>query len=565
MRTVYGKLTTLLFLCIVELMLFLPMRSGLEDHLYAYPHSLRMNKGDSYDITYELDADHAQKINYTSLDSSVAIVDPKGRVTAMSPGSTDIHLTAAGGARTSVHIEVAGVPTTQLQLNTDYVRMEKGDVTGLTASFNADADDTRLEWRSMDAAIAQVDHIGRVTAMRGGETQVYAQAPNGLNAAATIFVHVSGDVVRITPEALTLGTGSSLKMGTYYMPDDTTDVVNGWTSSDSHVLSVDPDGTVHAVGIGQAILSVFTEEGLSTSAVVKVEQSAANFDITPSAVTIERGDFIDLEPRFLNADGTPNTESTTHYIDWASSDPGVASVEAGRVIGHKSGLVRITASSDGKVAACDLTVHVLVREITLDKQQVYLLREDTVKPIQLIATINPADPDDPTITYSTNNDMVANVSQDGIVTMTGGYGTAIITARAASGAVAHCEINVVTEIPDPNASASPAPLDRTEQTGTDVHGGDAGGTPSGGFSFDDIGNGVESRRNIEDYTHSDLPSGGDSKPAGSAPPASGGFSFDDIGNTIQAPKDLEDAGISPGTSKPADPAQGATAGGLFEF
>ena len=570
MRTVYGKLTTLTFVVIAALMLFLPMRSGLEDHLYAYPHSLRMNKGDSYDITYELDADHAQAVSYASLDESIATVTKAGRVTAMSPGATDIHLTATGGARTTVHIEVAGVPTTQLQLNTDYVAMEKGEVTGLSASFNEDAYDTRVEWRSMDPAIAEVNNVGRVTARRGGLTQVYALAPNGLSAAATVFVHVPGDVVRITPEELTVGTGATLKMGTYYLPDDTTDNANGWTSSDSHVLSVDEDGTIHANGVGQAILSVFTEEGLSSSSVVKVEQSAEYFDISPAAVTIQRGDSIVLEPRFLNADGTPNQESRGHYIDWISTNPEVASVENGRVIGHKSGTARITAAADGKIASCELRVQVLVREVTLDQEQVYLLREDTVKPIRLTATISPADPDDPTITFTTNNDMVANVSEDGLVTMTGGYGTAIITARAASGAVAHFELNVVTELPDPNATPTPLPLDRTYAGGTSIDGGSTSSgssdSGSGGFSFDDIGNGVEAPKDIENIEGgSDIPASPASPAAQSGAASSGGFSFDDIGNGVEAPKDIADAGIAPANTPRTNVSQAAEASELFEY
>ena len=185
MKTVYGKLTGMIVLILAALLLLIPMRSGQEDHLYAYPRNLRMNRGDSYGITYTLDADRYQKVSYTSVDESVATVDSDGLITAVSPGSTDIHLDAAGGARTTVHVEVVGTPATRLTLNTDSVTMEKGQVTGLRAAFNDGADDTRIEWHSRDDAIASVDEIGRVTAVSGGRTQVYAVAPSGLSAALT--------------------------------------------------------------------------------------------------------------------------------------------------------------------------------------------------------------------------------------------------------------------------------------------------------------------------------------------------------------------------------------------
>jgi uncharacterized protein YjdB len=72
----------------------------------------------------------------------------------------------------------------------------------------------------------------------------------------------------------------------------------------------------------------------------------------------------------------------------------------------------------------------------------------TAQPIQLTATITPSDPDDPAMTWTTSNDMVAGVDENGLVTLTGGYGTAVITARAASGAEAKYTVNVVLELPD---------------------------------------------------------------------------------------------------------------------
>lgn len=302
MKTVYGKLTALIFALVIGLMLFLPMRFGQEDHLYAYPRNIRMRAGDSYAIQYVLDSDHAQAIRYASVDENVAQVTKQGRITAMNPGTTDIHLDAEGGAKTTIHVEVIGTPTTLLALNAERLTLEKGEVTGLNVTFNEGADDTRVEWGSDDSAIASVDTTGRVTANRGGHTKVYAVTPTGIRADAEVFVHVSGDAMRITPEELTVGTGANLKMGAIYFPDDATEEIVRWTTSDANVLTVDADGTIHAVGVGRPVLSAFTKEGLTTSAVINVEKAAESFDLNPSAVTLERGDTLDLETRFLDAE-----------------------------------------------------------------------------------------------------------------------------------------------------------------------------------------------------------------------------------------------------------------------
>lgn len=461
MKTATGKLAALTFLLIAAVMLFAPMRSGMEDFLYARPRAIRMNPGDSYDITYRLYADEPQPIAFESADESVAAVNSAGRVTAMGYGKTQIRLTARDGAKAAVQVEVAGAPASTLALNAASLAMEKGQVTGLRAIFDDAAEDTRIEWTSQDETIAQVDAIGRVTAVGGGVTRITAATPGGLSASAEVSVHVSGTAMRITPEDVTVGNGAQLEMQSYYLPPDTTDEIDHWSSSDRGVLRVSGDGVLTTTGEGTAVLSVFSKEGLSGSTVIKVEKAADEFEVSPAAATLERGNTLALEPRFLNAQGQVDEQSSAHYVTWSSSSPDIASVEDGVVTALRSGTATITAAADGKTASCSLRVQVLIHEVTLNLDEVYLLREQTVDPIQLEAAFSPADPDDPTITYATNNDLVATVDQNGLVTPVGGYGTAIITARAASGAEARFVVNVVTELPE--GYAPPAATDAGDE------------------------------------------------------------------------------------------------------
>ena len=500
MRTVYGKLIALVFALTIAMLLFLPMRYAREDHLYAYPRSIRMRKGDTYNIKYVLDSDHAQTISYASVDRYVAEVSKQGRITAMNPGATDIHLDASDGAKTTVHVTVVGTPATTLRLNTPQLTLEKGEVSGLSAIFNAGADETLVEWHSEDDAIAAVDATGRVTALRGGRTRVYAVTPAGIRADAEVYVHVSGDAMRITPEALTVGTGSTLKMGAIYFPDDATENIVRWTTSDASLLTVDEDGTLHAVAVGKPVLSVFTEEGLTSSAVINVEKAADSFDLSPSAVTLERGDTLEMETRFLDAEGNPDIEAGHHYIQWQSSDTSVATVENGVLTAVKSGETLISASADGMTATCELKVQVLVHEITLNETERYLLKEDVRKPIQLTATLRPADPDDPTIEWTTSNDLVANVDPNGLVTMTGGYGTAVITARASSGAEAHFTVSLVTQLPEPEPEET-GTADAPEAADGEPAAADAAPTEApeeDAFSFSDIGVEVEGQHSADE-------------------------------------------------------------------
>ena len=448
MKTAYGKLTTLVALLIVGTLLFAPMRFGNEDILYAHPRRVRMNPGDSYPLSYRLDSDTPQSVSYASTDNAVAAVNSNGLVTAMGPGTAQIRLDAEKGARATVQIEVTGRSATTLTLNTESLYMEKGQISGLRAIFSDDAESTLVKWRSDDESVAQVDAIGRVLAVGGGTTRVRAVATDGLTASAAVNVHVSGTAMHITPEDVTLGVGSVLRLSTYYLPADTTDSVFRWDSNAPGVLQVQDDGTVFARSPGNAVLSVFSKDGLSTSTVVTVEPAAPEFEVSPAVATLDRGATLTLSARFMNADGQEDTDASGHYITWTTSDPSVATVDNGLVTAVNSGTARISAAADGKIASCALTVQTLVEEVQLEPKQLYVLREQTDTPIQLEAEVFPADADNTRLKYTTDNDLVATVNGWGRVTLVGGYGTATITARAESGAEAKFIVSVVAELPE---------------------------------------------------------------------------------------------------------------------
>ena len=447
MKTAYGKLTALIALLIGGILLFAPMRFGGEDYLYAHPRSVKMNPGDSYPLSYRLDSDRPQTVSYTSTNESVVTVAQDGTATAVGPGSAQVLLNAESGAKALVQIEVAGLPVSTLTLNTDALYMEKGQITGLKATFNDKADNTLVQWRSEDDSVATVDAIGRVCAVGGGRTHVIVTAENGLTARAYVSVHVPGKAMLISPEDVTVGTGAYLRLSTRYLPADTTDDVLGWLSSDESVLRVGEDGMLYADHQGQAVLSVFSQEGLSASTVITVEPPVAEFEVSPAEATIDRGDTLKLEARFFDAQGNADAEAGKHFITWTSSDPSVATVQDGVVTALSSGTARVSAAADGKVASCVLHVQTLVEEVRLNLDELYVLREQTVMPIQLEAEVIPADADDTRLTWTADNDLVATVTQRGLVRLVGGYGTATITATAATGAEARFVVNVVSELP----------------------------------------------------------------------------------------------------------------------
>lgn len=97
-----------------------------------------------------------------------------------------------------------------------------------------------------------------------------------------------------------------------------------------------------------------------------------------------------------------------------------------------------------------------VSEVTLDQTAVTLKPGETV---QLHATVNPENATNKTVTFSADNQQVATVSEDGLVTAHA-PGQATITAKTANGKIATCVITVENDavvIPPSNDIVAPTP------------------------------------------------------------------------------------------------------------
>lgn len=442
MKTAFGKLTVLAFVLAIGLLLLAPMRSGIEDSLTASIETVSLEPGETANVTYHLVSESAQTVAYSSDNHYIAAVSQQGLITAVSPGSTTIRLTAQGGASAEVDVHVSGVPVKTFSLNTHLLEMNKGDVSGLSYEFNYGATAQRVSWTSANPEIVTVDGAGRLTAVGSGETYVTATAAGGMSDQALIRVSVRGTAMQIVPGELTVGVGTVFSLRVSYLPEDTTDEVIQWSSSAPQVLSVDETGTARAISAGTARVSAVTRNGLNASALITVEPASKDFRLSTTELTIERGETYALEACFIDAEGLVD-EGVKHHVQWESSVPGVAMVEDGVVTAVRSGKTVITAKADGFEAQCEVKVQTSVKEVHLNVTEQTVYQNQTEEPFQIRATVLPADADDGTLSYRSDNELVASVSSKGLVTMTGGCGTAVITVEAKSGATAVCIINVV--------------------------------------------------------------------------------------------------------------------------
>ena len=161
----------------------------------------------------------------------------------------------------------------------------------------------------------------------------------------------------------------------------------------------------------------------------------------------------------LTATITPSN-ATNQNVTWKSSDTKVATVDNGLVTAVAEGTATITVTTtDGNFQdTCTVTVtqpaETPVTSVTLDKTSLTL---DVGGSDTLAATVKPDDATNKAVKWSSSNENVATVNQNGNVKAVGA-GKATITATTAdgSGVSATCEVTVNGPVLPPQPS-DPAP------------------------------------------------------------------------------------------------------------
>ena len=394
---------------------------------------LELKTGENETLTATVKPDDATDptVSWSSSDEKIAtVVD--GVVTGVAAGSATITATAGDKTATcAVTVSEAVVPVTEISLDKEKLDMTEGDTETLTATVKPDnATVKTVTWKSSDETIAKVVD-GVVTAVKAGSVVITATAGDK---SATCEVFVSKKVipvtkVTITPSTLNLATGETATLTVSVEPEGATYEVE-WSSSDETVATI-VDGVVTAVGEGTATVTAVVGDD-SATCVVTVETPIESITLDKTELEMVKGD-----TETLTVTINPETAKEVK-VTWSSSDEKIATVdETGKVTAVGAGEATITAKAGGKEATCKVTVKVPVESITLDKTSLTLKEGATAV---LVATVKPDDATDKTVTWSSSDETIATVDNNGKVTGIK-EGEATVTAKAGD-KTATCKVTV---------------------------------------------------------------------------------------------------------------------------
>ena len=373
-------------------------------------------------------------VTWSSSNTSIATVDSNGNVRGIGNGTATITARTVNGYTATCTVTV-GAAVTKVTISGP-TTIQLGSTITLSAVVEpSNAADKTVTWSSSNPTIARVDNSTgnsiSITGLAAGSATITAKASNGVSATYSVTVGIAPTSISVSPTSTTLSLGQSTTLTATLLPSGAMGGVT-WASSNTSVATVNSSsGVVTAINTGTATITATTSNGYSATCTVTVGIVPTSITITPSAVLVEVGKTV-----ALTATITP-LNATNQTVTWSSSNTSVATVNNSGVVTASSsntGQATITATtSNGISASCTITVQaagVAVTGVTLDRDSLTLKMGETS--VTLNATVMPIDATDKSVTWTSSNTAVAEVTPSGTVVQKG-VGTAIITVRTTNG------------------------------------------------------------------------------------------------------------------------------------
>jgi trimeric autotransporter adhesin len=398
--------------------------------------------GQTVQLSAAAEAANGQPLNdrtaaWTSGAPSVASVSGAGVVTGLSPGTAIIFGNVDGVTGTAT-VTVRQVPVATVVVTPATASVAVGGSTQLSVSVK-DASGAELAgrlvgWTSSDESIAIVSSTGRVSGLKTGSVTITASS-EGKSGTATVTVTAAPvATVTVAPSTLPLQVGQTGTL-TATARDAANNVLAdravAWSSANTGIATVAPNGTVTAVAPGTTTITA-TIEGKTGSATVTVTApppaAVASVTVAPATVNLTTGGTQQITATPRDAQGNP---LAGRPVTWASGNTNVATVtQQGLITAVAPGNTTVTATSEGKVGTVTVTVAApAVGSVTVTPSTANLTVASSTTLTATVRDVNGATMANAAVTWSSDKPLTAVVTQSGVVT---GLlpGTATITAAS---------------------------------------------------------------------------------------------------------------------------------------
>ncbi|MDE6084269.1 MAG: Ig-like domain-containing protein, partial [Muribaculaceae bacterium] len=351
------------------------------------------------------------------------------------------------------------VKVESITLSEASVKLHYGTTKQLTATVNPEnADNKEIRWTSSDTNLVTVDKNGLITANDGwysGTATITASATDGSGVKATCEVSVDNywvSYINLSVSNLYLSVGDQQQVTAYVSPEEAADKSLAWSSDNTDVATVDENGNITAIADGQATITVSALDGSGAvaSCYVTVYTPTPDYVYVSSITLSESNLSMEIGGSYVVTASVNPGDANNKELNWYSDNTNIVTVDNyGNIFAVGEGTATITVSStdgSGIVAYCYVTVDtptpdfIYVSSISLSDSS----KEMNVGDVHtLTAYVYPDEASNKSVSWYSDNETVATVDQNGIVTaMAEGTANIYATATDGSGAQTYCIVTV---------------------------------------------------------------------------------------------------------------------------
>ena len=297
------------------------------------------------------------KITWQSNNEEVAVVDENGTVSAVGTGNAVITVKTSNNKTASCKINVRKAPE-KIELDKSSVVLGTGEHCPLKSILEKDVIEKEITYTSDDETVAVVDENGRITAVDEGETIITASTYNNKTADCHVTVKSAPTEIFLNAEQLKLGVGETFTLD-YMLPDGQFSSLISYAINSPNI-TLDKNGQITAVSVGETTVTVNTYNGKSAECHVIIEKAPETLVTDKSYIILPVGKNTRLSSCTPDYNGNAN-------ITYTSTNNAVATVdENGNIFGNAFGIAKITAQTyNGKTADCIVHIKELPSDITM--------------------------------------------------------------------------------------------------------------------------------------------------------------------------------------------------------
>lgn len=288
------------------------------------------------------------QVIWTSANEGLATVDAGGVLTGIKRGNVRIVATAVDGSGVRANLNVKVVqPAEEITLDKSELTVD----TGKTGMLNAqvlpkDTDDKTLIWTSSDESVATVNKFGRVTGVALGTCEITCTSVSNGEVKATAVVRVQQPVTKLTLDAVEpFYVGETAKLTAHVEPENASNQVLSFSSSNDKILTVDSEGVITPVKAGETYVNAVTTDGSNRRARVKVKvlQHVTGVRMLRSVAYVDKGESAATGAILEPADASDDR------MTWVSENPEIATVKGEHhrptITGRSEGTTKVTGTT----------------------------------------------------------------------------------------------------------------------------------------------------------------------------------------------------------------------------